>query len=323
MNETPIAQKVEQLFQQQMLDWPLMRDNYSALENAQVRELALGDSLIILQHNPERLRSSAARIDAASIASRPCFLCDENQPKEQKALLWDGGRYKIQVNPYPIFPRHFTIAANEHIPQGISNPARVDDLLKLAHELPDYVLFYNGAKCGASAPDHFHFQAGLRQMLPLCAEVINPLQWPDESILESDADGFIGFNQRLGRFMFLIKTAEPVLAGLYFARLQLAMMGALGINEEPMQNLLCWYEDGDYYLVVIPRLKHRPSCYGDGENQFVLSPASVDMGGLWTVPVKTDFDKLDATSIKAIYDELCLDNATAVSIIDCYLFDKE
>lgn len=121
--------------------------------------------------------------------------------------------------------------------------------------------------------------------------------------------------------MFMIKTVEPVLTELYFARLQISMMEALGIKEEPSQNLLCWYEDGDYYLVVFPRIKHRPSCYGEGDNQFVLSPASVDMGGLWTVPLESDFERLNTSIIKEIYDELCLDNATAVSIIDCYLFD--
>lgn len=322
MSETSTIMQVEELFQQQMLDWPLVFANYTALDNAQVREVSLGDSLIILQHNPERLRSSAAKIDSQALASRPCFLCDSNQPQEQKTLLWGGGKYKIQVNPYPIFPRHFTIADTKHVPQNISDPTRVDDLLKLAHDLPDYVVFYNGSKCGASAPDHFHFQAGTRQMLPLCTELRNPLQWPEGNILESCDDGVICFNQHLGRFMFMIKTVESVLAELYFARLQVAMMEALGIQEEPSQNLLCWYEDGEYYLLVFPRLKHRPSCYGNGENQFVLSPASVDMGGLWAVPLKTDFDRLDALIIREIYDELCLDNATAVSIIDCYLFDN-
>ena len=322
MSEATTIEQVEGLFQQQILDWPLLRVNYAALDNAQVRELTLCDSLILLQYNPERLRSSAARIDTESLASRPCFLCDENQPQEQETLLWGGGRYKIQVNPYPIFPKHFTIADTKHVFQSISNPERVDDLLKLAHDLPDYVIFYNGAKSGASAPDHFHFQAGTRSMLPLCAEVTNPAQWPESNILESCLDGFIGFNQLLGRFLFMIKTAEPALAGLYFARLQIAMMEALGIKEEPSQNLLCWYEDEEYYLVVFPRLKHRPSCYGEGEDQFALSPASVDMGGLWTVPIKANFDRLDASIIKEIYDELCLDNATAVSIIDCYFFDN-
>lgn len=323
MTETATMSQLEQLFQQQMLDWPLVRARYAALESAELREVSLGDSLVILQHNPERLRSSAARIDAVSLASRPCFLCDDNQPPEQKTILWGDGKYKIQVNPYPIFPKHFTIAATKHVSQSICEPSRVDDLLKLAYDLPDYVLFYNGAKCGASAPDHFHFQSGTRKVLPLCAELTSPLQWSEESLLESCADGFIGFNQRLGRFMFMIKAVEPVLAELYFARLQVAMMQAMGIKEEPMQNLLCWYEDGEYYLVVFPRLKHRPSCYGEGEGKYLLSPASVDMGGLWAVPVKSDFDRLDSSTIEKIYNDVCLDNATAVSIIDYYLFEGE
>lgn len=323
MSQETLARQVEQLVERQLREWPMARDNYAALDRVLMREVYLGESLVVLQYNPERRRSSAARIDTASLQARPCFLCGKHQPAEQEAVEWGDGRYKIQVNPYPIFPRHLTISAVVHTPQSIADPRRVSDLLRLAHELPEYVVFYNGPKSGASAPHHMHFQAGAQGFMPLCTEVMNPALWTEESRLLSCDDGFLAFSQRFGRFMFFIKTSQPVLAELYFARLQVAMMMTLGEQNEPMQNVLCWEEEEDYHMVVFPRLKHRPDCYGEGKEDFLLSPASVDMGGLWVIPEKKDYDRLDADIIRDIYNELCLDNATAVAIIDNLLYSDE
>lgn len=323
MTQETIAQQVSQLLQRQLSEWPEAHDNYVALEHVLMREIELGDSLIVLQYNPLRRQSSSARLDAASLSARSCFLCREHQPAQQDMVEWGDGRYKIQLNPYPIFPRHLTIAAMQHTPQSIADPRRVSDMIQLAKDLPDYVVFYNGPKCGASAPDHMHFQAGTKGYMPLCTEVMNPAFWPEEHQLLSCADGFLAFAQRFGRFCFFIKTSEPVLAELYFARLQVAMMMAAGKNEEPMQNVLCWVEDDDCHLLVFPRRKHRPACYGTDKENFLLSPASVDMGGLWTVPEKKDYERLDADIIQRLYDELCLDNENAVAVIDHLLYSEE
>ncbi|MBQ7691791.1 MAG: DUF4922 domain-containing protein [Muribaculaceae bacterium] len=323
MASSTISRQVQELRQRQLRQWPLVRDNYAALEQAQLRELWLGDSLVVLQHNPERRRSAAARVDAAALAARPCFLCREHQPAEQETVEWGSGRYKIQVNPYPIFPVHLTVSASAHTPQSLADPGRITDMLALAHDLPDCVVFYNGPQCGASAPDHFHFQAGSMAMLPLCAEVADDLAWPDECRLEGNEEGFIAFSQRFGRFLFFIKTATTVQAQLYFARLQLAMMLATGQAGEPMQNLLCWIHGGDCCLAVFPRRKHRPACYGEGEGQLLLSPASTEMGGLWAVASDRDYGLLDAQRIQALYDELCVDAAAAVAIIDNYFKTKQ
>lgn len=322
-SEMTIVNQVRMLEERQLNNWPLARKNYAALDDVQTREIVLEHSLIVLQHNPERRRSSAAQVDAASLAARPCFLCREHQPAEQEAVEWGGGRYKIQVNPYPIFPRHLTISAAEHTPQSLADPRRVSDMLSLARDLDDYVVFYNGPKCGASAPDHMHFQAGVKGLMPLCSELMDPVVWPDENLLESNDEGFIGYTQRMDRFLFMIKAEQPALAELYFARLQVAMMQAAGRMEEPMQNVLCWTAGDDYYLVVFPRRKHRPDCYGEGPGKLLLSPASVDMGGLWAVAEESDYHNITTDTVRAIYDELCADNAMAVAMIDHFLWSEK
>lgn len=309
-----LSEQVDALIERQLRQWPLVRDNYATLQRLSMRTLSLGQSTVVLQHNPERRRSSAAHLDAATLASRPCFLCREHQPAEQLTVEW-GGAYKIQVNPYPIFPEHLTIASLEHTPQRLL-PRRIDHMMQLARELTGWVLFYNGPSSGASAPDHQHFQAGCQGFLPLCDEVIDPDLWADDNRLEAASDGFIGFTQRLQRPLFFVRCEQRALASFYLARLQLAMMLASSGGAEPMQNILCWC-DGDYYnVVVFPRRKHRPDCFGEGEGHLLLSPASVDMGGVWVCADRHDYDTLTARQIRALYDELCVDNATIVRIID-------
>ena len=309
-----LSEQIDTLLERQLRSWPLVRDNYAALQDLPMRSLPLAHSEVILQCNPARRRSSGARVDAASLAERPCFLCREHQPVEQEMLEW-GGEYKIQVNPYPIFPAHLTIASLQHVPQRLE-PRRIDHMLQLAQEMPGWVLFYNGPQCGASAPDHMHFQAGCEGFLPLCDEVVDPALWPNDELIEASGDGFIGFTRRLDRPLFFIRTESRPLAGFYMARLQLAMMMATGCADEPMQNVLCWHETDYYNVAVFPRCKHRPDCYGEGEEQFLLSPASVDLGGVWAIASERDYDTLTADNIQAIINELCADNAAIVRIVD-------
>ena len=274
--------------------------NYSALGDVATRALSLGESAVVLQFNPERRRSSAASIDKKSLAHRKCFLCTENQPVKQKAVLW-GDRYKIQVNPYPIFKRHLTIADLRHVPQRLSG--RIADMLSLARSLPDFVVFYNGPRCGASAPDHAHFQAGAKGEMPLCDELAHATT----HLLADGDEGFIGYVDQLGRSLFTIETSTPRAAERFALRL-LDLLPVPEDAEEPMVNVLCWWDQTDrlWRLVIFPRRKHRPACYGEGEGKLLLSPASVDMGGLWAVPEREDFDALTPKMVQALYDELCM-----------------
>lgn len=294
------SRAVDRLFTRQLRDWDEAGRNYAALATAVTRHLQLGDSTIVLQFNPERRRSSAARIDKKSLAKRSCFLCTENQPSKQRAILW-GNRYKIQVNPYPIFERHLTIADLNHVAQHLAG--RVGDMLSLAKDLPGFVIFYNGPQCGASAPDHAHFQAGCKGAMPLCDEIVHAT-----TLLLADGDeGFIGFVDMLGRSLFTIETTTMRAAERYALRL----LDLLPVHEgadEPMVNVLCWWDETDHAwrMVFFPRRKHRPACYGEGEGRLLVSPASVDMGGLWAVPEREDFEALTTAQVQAIFDELCM-----------------
>lgn len=294
------SKAIDRLIARQLRDWDEARRNYATLSTVASRSLQVGDSTIVLQYNPERRRSSAAAIDKKSLARRKCFLCTEHQPSRQKAVLW-GPHYKIQVNPYPIFKRHLTIADLRHLPQSLSG--RVGDMLLLARDLPGFVVFYNGPQCGASAPDHAHFQAGAKGEMPLCDEIVHSTT----HLLADSDEGFIGYVDSLGRNLFTIETSTLRAAERYALRL----MDLLPLPEgavEPMVNVLCWWDTTDraWRMVIFPRRKHRPACYGEGEGRLLLSPASVDMGGLWAVPVQKDFEALSSSQIQALYDELCM-----------------
>ena len=303
---------IDRLIVRQLRDWDVAGANYEALAGAVTRTLHLGEATITLQFNPERRRSSAAAIDKKSISSRKCFLCSENQPAKQKAMLW-GDHYKIQVNPYPIFSRHLTIADLRHVPQRLAG--RVGDMLSLAKALPDFVVFYNGPQCGASAPDHAHFQAGAKGEMPLCGEILHATT----HLLTDGDEGFIGYVDSLGRSLFTIETTTVRAAERYALRL-LDLLPPTDGGDEPMVNVLCWWDTTDraWRMVIFPRRKHRPACYGEGEGRLLLSPGAVDMGGLWAVPEFKDYDTLTAAQVQALYDELCLSRDELSPIIRRY-----
>lgn len=303
---------VNKLISRQLRDWDLAGRNYSALGSVATRSLSLGEATVTLQFNPERRRSSSAAIDKVSVACRECFLCSENQPVKQKAVLW-GDHYKIQVNPYPIFKRHLTIADLHHVPQRVTD--RVGDMLSLASALPDFVIFYNGPRCGASAPDHAHFQAGAKGEMPLCDEVLHATT----HLLADGDEGFIGFIDTLGRSLFTIETMTQRTAERYALRL-LDLLPVPDGADEPMVNILCWWNrtDRQWFVVIFPRCKHRPDCYGEGEDKLLLSPGAVDMGGLWAVPERKDFDALTPDMIQALYNELCLSRSDLAHVINNY-----
>lgn len=306
------SKSVDRLIFRQLRDWDVAGRNYAALADVTTRRIVLGESAVVLQFNPERRRSSAAAIDGKSLAGRKCFLCSENQPVKQKAVLW-GDHYKIQVNPYPIFKRHLTIADLSHEPQRIAD--RVGDMLSLAKDLPDFVVFYNGPQCGASAPDHAHFQAGAKGEMPLCDE----LSHATTQMLADGDEGFIGYVDTLGRSLFTIETSTQRAAERYALRL-LDLLPVPDRSPEPMVNVLCWWDETDriWHIVVFPRRKHRPACYGDGEGRLLLSPASTEMGGLWAIPEQKDFDSLTAGQIQALYDELCMSRQDLAPILTAF-----
>jgi ATP adenylyltransferase/5',5'''-P-1,P-4-tetraphosphate phosphorylase II len=269
--------KVKRLFIKQLSNWELARKNYQALEQVKTKNLVIDDLEYKVQFNPARIISSAAKVDAQSIRERKCFLCAENRPSEQIGIPFNE-RYTILVNPYPIFPRHLTIPSIEHTPQLIAS--RFGDMLDLAQQLDDYIVFYNGPKSGASAPDHFHFQAGNKGFLP----IEKNYKMYNAIIIESNNK-----EEVLKRFIQVYNT------------LPLASE-----DEEPKMNILVWYDTAKWIVCIFPRKKHRPSCFGfEGDDHFLISPASVDLGGVFITPLEKDFMKMTAKDISEILLEIC------------------
>lgn len=275
--------------------------NFKALETVKVKEIQLPGWLLKVQFNPARAVSSSAKVDAASLKARKCFLCECNRPAEQKVLPWLDGKYEILINPYPIFPRHLTIPATNHTDQRING--RITDMLQLTHELEDYTVFYNGPRCGASAPDHMHFQAGNSDFLTIGEALENA----ELKCVASENAATLSLCDSLPMKVFVIDCppgrAED--ASTLFNRLYDVLPRTN--DEEPMMNLLAYTTPIGVRLVVIPRKKHRPSFYGtEGVDTMLLSPASVDMGGVFITPMEKDFERLDKNIILNVFNELCL-----------------
>lgn len=284
--------------------------NFEALNGVKVKELDVDGMPVKVQFNPARIVSSSAKVDAKSLKERKCFLCGANRPEVQRGIEWGpDGKYIILINPFPIFPRHLTIPDQKHVDQLIFD--RVEDMMDLAAELDEYTLFYNGPKCGASAPDHMHFQAGNSDFLTIGTALENA----ELKEVAKDGDATLYLVDTLPVNVFVIDAHNHKEGAQLFKRLYKAL--PLKEDEtEPMMNLLCYATPAGERLVVIPRKQHRPSFYGtEGEGKMLLSPASVDMGGVFITPLEKDFNKIDADLVRTIFGELCLskDEVAAVA----------
>lgn len=262
---------VTDFFVRQLREWPEAAANYAALEKCERTCLSVGHNRIEIRFNPARIRSSAAKIDAASIAARPCFLCKLNRPKEQHSA--DFGDFELLVNPYPIFSPHFTIAAKVHTPQAIAG--NMHAMLDFARTLEDMTVFYNGPHSGASAPDHLHFQAVPSAELPLWEAIDAHNPWIVGTIIATGTDSSRVAQQTEG------------------------LMWHLRQGEEADVNIYARYSEGVYTVVIIPRSAHRPANYGSATGQTLISPASAEMAGVLVAPRREDFDyaRLNAAGI--------------------------
>lgn len=303
------SEQVEKLIEQQLVVWQTPRDNYAALQNVEIKEFKVKRSTIKVQFNPARIVSSAAKVDNKSLKERKCFLCAANRPEVQEGIAW-GENYTILINPFPIFPKHLTIPCNDHTDQRIL--ARIGDMMAIAKDLPGYTLFYNGPKCGASAPDHMHFQAGNRGFLGFETDYLAA----DKKEVISNAGATLSLLSGLANAAFLIEAVEIDAATELFVTLYNALEIPEG-EEEPMLNILCWSEEGKWKVAVFPRRKHRPACYSaEGDANILISPASVDMGGVFITPLEKDFKKITADDLEQILDEVCLDQSGVEKILN-------
>ena len=287
---------ISRFFNRQLEMWEDARHRFRDLKHVEVRQLS--DQLKV-QFNPARIVSTGAKIDKHTLGERPCFLCERNRPKEQMTKQIDD-HFQLLVNPFPILPVHFTIPATKHQPQSIyRHYGEMHRLLSLHSEL---MVFYNGPKCGASAPDHLHFQAGTSGVLPLQTNWQRLSRNLTDVISLTDEEKISVLRDFLVPAFVIISKSEDSDEEL-FHRLYRSMP-MRGDESEPMMNIIAWRKGDEFISVVIPREKHRPDAYfAEGEAQMMVSPGALDMAGLIITPREEDFNKINLDKATALLRE--------------------
>ncbi len=307
---------ISRFFNRQLEKWDDARHRFRDLKHVETKKLS---EEVRLQFNPARIVSTGAKIDKKTLGERPCFLCEKNRPKEQMSQQIDE-RFHLLVNPFPILPVHFTIPARKHQPQAIyKNYGEMHRFLSLHSEL---MVFYNGPKCGASAPDHLHFQAGTSGILPLqtnwqrlSRNLTDVISLNDEEKIAVVRDFIVP------AFVIISKSEES--DETLFHRLYKSMP-MRGDETEPMMNIIAWRKGDEYISVVIPREKHRPEAYfAEGDAQVMVSPGALDMSGLIITPREEDFHKLTEESATTILQECGISTEKMNSIVTKLKTSKE
>ena len=321
MNE---SESLRKFINDQMSVWPLCTANFRALKNVRTRECIIGGLQVRLQCNPDRLISTAADFEAALEGRRPCFLCESGRFPEQGALKFEGRKghkYDIMVNPYPIFPEHITVDAAEHTPQTIMN--RFQDMTDLAHHFTQYTFFYNGPYSGASAPDHMHFQACPRSLMPLEEAVDKMLDAGGDArlrYLSSVKEASLYHCDLFTKGIFVLNAKTSKSLSKLFYRLIDCMPVPEG-EPEPRLNIIMWYKplsgdnrpegsthglaDFEYRAIVMLRDAHRPSCYfAEGADHLCFSPGCADKGGVLVIPSVEDYEKATPEALEQALAEV-------------------
>ena len=307
---------ISRFFNRQLEKWDDARHRFRDLKHVETKKLS---EEVRLQFNLARIVSTGAKIDKKTLGERPCFLCDKNRPKEQMSQQIDE-RFHLLVNPFPILPVHFTIPARKHQPQAIyKNYGEMHRFLSLHSEL---MVFYNGPKCGASAPDHLHFQAGTSGILPLQANWQRLSRNLTDIISLNDEEKIAVVRDFIVPAFVIISKSEESDETL-FHRLYKSMP-MRGDETEPMMNIIAWRKEDEYISMVIPREKHRPEAYfAEGDAQVMVSPGALDMSGLIITPREEDFHKLTEESATTILQECGISTEKMNSIVTKLKTSKE
>ena len=299
------SERVGGLLAQQQATWPLLRDATAGLSQVEYRNFEVKGARVLAQFNPKRIVSTAAKVDAHSIQARPCFLCPANLPPEEQGLAF-GEKYVVLCNPFPVLPNHLVIAAREHTPQAIDG--HLTELLELAEALgDDYFALYNGPKCGASAPDHLHFQACLGGRVPLFGEAA---EWPRERLLSRPGCEAATLSDYRLNLLVLHGTSKAALATC-FQQVVGDLKAITRTDEEPLLNLVVTFDQraAAWSIYLFPRGQHRPASYfAQGEAKLTVSPAGIDLAGVLVVPEAAHFARISGPQIEAIYSEVTLDS---------------
>jgi hypothetical protein len=288
------------LLEQQKKDWPQLNEGYTALASVQIREICCDGFSVAVQFNPGRIKSTMADLDFRTIRNRKCFLCPENLPEPQKGILYHN-EYFLLCNPAPIFSKHLTFSSISHIPQKLE--LYLELFLDLAKDLnPEYTVFYNGPGCGASAPDHFHFQASPWHALPVERDAVD-MKRRKPLYYKNHVAGCVLLNY--GRTVLIVESTDKLRLLEFMDDMLKNWKRNKNIEDEPMMNILCSYQEDLWRLIILPRSKHRPDIFFlEDDKRVVVSPAAADIGGLIVMPLEKDFLMADAKLIENMYAEV-------------------
>ena len=305
-----LQNKAYQLFNSELEHWKLAAEKYAELHKSIAKSFSFGDFSVEVVCNLARLRSTMAevkqRVEQMRITNtnnvflpqnneEKCFLCSEIRPQEQQAI--EINDFQILINPYPIFPKHFTIAHKKHTPQLII--PYFTDFMYFAKHLPDFAVFYNGANCGASAPYHAHFQAAEKQYFNVIKDFHN---FSDENfeIIDRNSNFTLKLFKNYLRKTFCIetpyeKTAKEVFMKYFYNYIETSML-----------NVICVFENGKYLIFIFPRKKFRPTQFyeEDEHKRISISPGSVELSGRFVTVFKEHFDRITQTDIVDIFRQI-------------------
>lgn len=297
----PSSDEVETFFEKQLSEWKDADEHHKALDNVETRTLENG---IRLQYNPARIVSTGADVDKIAVAKRPCFLCKDNRSAVQEALsaLSD---VEVLVNPFPILKKHLTLPLKVHSPQLLA--PQFYNMLALAENWQHRAVFYNGAKCGASAPDHAHLQSVLREDIPLLNDTLYSLIQEDSEAVVDAEGAELRFSAAYVVPLFYIKATDILAAGQMFERLSTALPIVQG-EDEPRFNVLTIYTNGEGWTIILfPRAKHRPQCYSaEGDQQRLISPGLLDVAGVVVTVRDSDYKGLTYNEVENSLQEVAL-----------------
>lgn len=306
IKENNFSDAALRLFEIQKLQWKMLSDGVKTLETIKTKSFLFDGYKIKAQFNAGRIISTSAKVDPKSISERKCFLCSENLPEDQRGILYQN-RYIILCNPFPIFPVHFTLTYKEHQQQRIADT--FPDLLDLSKDLSKYYsVIYNGPRCGASAPDHLHFQAGNKFFMPIDDEFHQIKNEYGEEIIENDKISVFIVNDRIRKFISIESKEKDLLIDT-FKIFYNNYSDIMNEQQEPMLNIISFYEEEyGWRIIIFLRAKHRPALFfAEDETKMLVSPAAIDLGGVVIFPREEDYNRIDKKMIEEIFREVFID----------------
>jgi hypothetical protein len=302
IHQNKFPEAVELLFERQQENWLLLKEGLEALAEVKTQTFLFDGFEVRTQFNPGRINSTTANVNAEAVKNRKCFLCAENLPEMQEGILYKNF-YSILLNPFPIFPRHLTISSVNHQPQRIKNS--FSDMIQISKDLPDYVLLYNGPESGASAPDHLHFQSCAKEFLPVYNDYNNLKIKYGEAYQKNNVDVY-GIDDGIRRII-TIESSNAAHIVKEFQNIYDLYSLISKSHVEPMMNVITFFDEPAWKVIIFFRKKHRPDAYfAENDNNILVSPASIDLGGILVTPLEKDFDKIDKYSITEIFREVII-----------------